>query len=260
MNALRTPHPGQVEAPARKPGAGPFHLFRLWLGSLLVASTAFAATNAVAQRIFRIMPVGDSITQGGATFSCYRLPLWEMLSTAGYPIEFVGSRTNQSRIGPLPHEGYGGKNAEFLAANVGLHFREHPADIVLLHAGHNHFAEEHPVPKILTATESMIATFRAVNPQVTVLLAQVIPSGKLPKYAYIPALNEALAKLARRLDTPRQRVIAVNMAEGFDWKTDTIADHVHPNARGAEKMAAHWFAALTNVLESPKPPSIPLQK
>ena len=68
----------------------------------------------------------------------------------------------------------------------------------------------------------------------------VITSGKLPKYSYIPALNEALGKLAARLDTPQQRVIAVNQADGFDWKTDTIEDKVHPNAQGAEKMAARW--------------------
>ena len=28
-------------------------------------------------------------------------------------------------------------------------------------------------------------------------------------------------------------------------------DHVHPNARGAEKMAAKWFATLTNVMTAP---------
>ena len=208
--------------------------------------------DAAGQRIYRIMPVGDSITEGGKAFSCYRYPLWEKLFTAGYLIQYVGSRTSPSRLGPLHHEGYSGKNAEFLAATLAKTFREHPADIVLLHAGHNHFANEHPVPKIVRATESMIDTFRQVNPHVVVLLAQVIPSGKLPKYSYIPELNVQLAKLAARLNSPQQPIILVNMAAGFDWRTDTIGDHVHPNARGAEKTAAHWFAALTNVLERPK--------
>ncbi len=55
------------------------------------------------------------------------------------------------------------------------------------------------------------------------LVAQVIPSGKLPKYEYIPELNLELGRLAARLNTPQSPVIAVNMADGFDWRTDTIA-------------------------------------
>jgi lysophospholipase L1-like esterase len=194
------------------------------------------------------MPVGDSITEGGKTFSTYRVPLLEKLRAAGYRVEYVGSRTRPSPLGPLQHEGYSGKNAEYLARVVGKSFHDHPADVVLLHAGHNHWAEQKPVPGIIAATESMIATFRAQNPRVVVLLAQVIPSGKLPKYAYIPELNLQIAALAARLDRPDQRVILVDQARGFDPIEDTISDHVHPNARGAEKMASKWFDALVTVL------------
>jgi lysophospholipase L1-like esterase len=199
----------------------------------------------------RLMAVGDSITEGGNTFSCYREPLRAQLAAAGHRVTFVGTRTTPSPAGPLAHEGYGGKNTEYLAATVPAHFRQHPADIVLLHSGHNHTVEENPVPGIVAATEQLIAAFRATNPRVTVLLAQVIPAGKLPKYSYLPALNAALAQLAARLDTPAQRVIPVDQAAGFDWRTDTVADHVHPNERGAAKMAATWFAALQKILPPP---------
>jgi acetyl esterase/lipase len=210
------------------------------------------AVDASGQRVYRIMPVGDSITEGGTGFVSYRYLLWEKLFAAGYLIEYVGSQTNESRIGPLRHEGYRGRNAEFLAATVPQHFQQTLADVVLLHAGHNHTSEERPVAKIITATESLIGAFRSINPQVAVLLAQVIPSGKLPKYSYLPDLNVRLAELAKRLDSPQQRVVIVNQGDGFDWHQDTTADKVHPNARGAEKMAACWLAALTQILEKPK--------
>ncbi|HVU32595.1 MAG TPA: SGNH/GDSL hydrolase family protein [Opitutaceae bacterium] len=235
--------------------------------ALLPLATMFAlgaatapATPAPGQRsvprVVRLMAVGDSITEGGAFFSCYRFPLWKKLRAAGYAVEFVGTRTATGDAAaplfpPLAHEGYGGKTTEYLASVVPGHFRAHPADIVLLHSGHNHSVEEHPVPGILAATEKLIAGVRAANPHVTVLLAQVIPAGKLPKYAYLPELNSALARLAARLDTPGQRVILVDQAAGFDWHTDTVADHVHPNAAGAEKMAAVWFAALRKILPPP---------
>lgn len=224
---------------------------RLVLLALLLAGAAPAAEKPV-----RLMAVGDSITAGADFFSNYRLPLREKLFAAGYVVEFVGTQASASHAGPLAHEGYGGKNTEYLAETVPAHFRDHPADIVLLHSGHNHTVEEQPVPGIVAATEKLIAGFRAVNPRVTVLLAQVIPAGKLPKYSYLPELNAALAGLARRLDTPGRRVVLVDQATGFDWTTDTVDDKVHPNAQGAEKMAVKWFEALQRVLppaSRPKP-------
>jgi lysophospholipase L1-like esterase len=94
----------------------------------------------------------------------------------------------------------------------------------------------------------MIANARKANPKATVLLAQVITSGKLPKYGYLPQLNQQLAKLATQLDRPEQRVILVDQASGFDWKTDAVADLVHPNAQGARKMADRWFQTLKPLL------------
>lgn len=213
---------------------------------------ALASASVARAEPVRLMAVGDSITAGADFFSNYRYPLWEKLFAAGYVVEFVGTQTSATRVGPLAHEGYGGKNTEFLAATVPANFRAHPADIVLLHSGHNHFAEEQPVPGIVAATERLVAAFREVNPRVTVLLAQVIPAGKLPKYSYITELNTALAALAHRLDRADARVVLVDQASGFDWKTDTVADKVHPNVRGTEKMAEKWFQALRQVL--PRPP------
>lgn len=228
---------------------------RWWalLAWMLLAVPSFAAVDAAGQRIYRIMPVGDSITEGSSAPGAvsYRYALWEKLFSAGYLVEYVGSRTNESRIGPLRHEGYGGRTAEFLATHVGAGFKETPADVVLIHAGHNHATEEHPGPNIVAATEVLIGRCRDANPEVIILLAQVIPSGKLPKYDYLPDLNKQLAKLASRLNTPKQPVLLVDQARDFDWTTDTVADHVHPNQRGATKMAQRWFEALTKVLEPP---------
>lgn len=217
----------------------------------LLAFTAWSAASATEQKLYRILPVGDSITEGSKTFSNYRYPLFQKLTAAGYRVEFTGSRTSASPVGPLHHEGYGGKNAEFLAGVLVNYFRTNTADIVLIHSGHNHTNTEAPVRGIIQATEAIIRTARSANPHVIVLVAQVIPSGKLPKYEYIPELNVELARLSTRLTTKQSPVVSVNMADGFDWRTDTISDHVHPNSLGAEKMAAKWFAALTNVLAVP---------
>jgi len=220
---------------------------RFILATLLLASVLGAAEPPAPRRI---MAVGDSITQGGgATYATYRVVLAAKLRAAGVRFEFVGSQVTPTPQGPLRHEGYGGKNAEFLAGILGSKLAAAPADILMIQAGHNHFAEEKPIPGIVAATRAMVAAARQRNPQVVVLIAQVTPAGKLPKYSYIPELNLALAALAGELDRPGQRVVSVDLATGFDVAADTIADRVHPNARGAEKIAQRWAEVLIPLLK-----------
>jgi lysophospholipase L1-like esterase len=234
----------------RSSGLSVFWWTAWWWTILAVLPMACATETPL-----RLMAVGDSITEGGKAFVSYRPLLAAKLAAAGYSVRFVGSRTSESPLGPLRHEGYGGKNVEYLADNVPAHFAQTPADIVLLHAGHNHAVEEHPVPGMIAATERLILALRAVNPHVVVLLAQVIPSGKLPKYSYLPELNAELARLAPKLSTPASPIILVDQASRFDWQADTIVDHVHPNASGAGKIADRWFVAITKLIASSLPPS-----
>jgi lysophospholipase L1-like esterase len=196
----------------------------------------------------RIMVVGDSITQGGKTFAAYRIPLAAKLQAAGVRFVFVGSQKTDTPQGPLWHEGYGGKNAEFLATILEARLKANPANVLMLQAGHNHFIEEKPVAGIVAAHREMITTARRLNPKSIVFVAQVIPSGKLPKYSYIPELNLALAALVKELHHPEQPVYLVDLATGFDPAKDTIADLVHPNAAGAEKIAQRWSEALLKTL------------
>ena len=216
-----------------------------FLSSIFVhlLSFTFPLVSAAAEPV-RILAVGDSITQGGKTFVTYRLPLDQKLRAAGWRYEFVGSQQSEGPHGPLWHEGYGGKNAEFLAGIMPAKLRQAKPDILLLHCGHNHSAEEKPVPGILAAERTIIEAARQQNPKVVILLALVIPSGKLPKYAYLPELNQAQVLLGRELTRPESPVMIVDLATGFDPLKDTILDKVHPNAAGAEKMATRWLAAL----------------
>jgi len=211
----------------------------------LCLACGLSAADATA---YRIMAVGDSITQGGKTFATYRIPLAAKLQAAGVRFVFVGSQKTDTPQGPLWHEGYGGKNAEFLATILEAKLKANPANVLLLQAGHNHFIEEKPVAGIVAAHREMIATARRLNPKSIVFVAQVIPSGKLPKYSYIPDLNAALAGLVKELHRPEQPVYLVDLATGFDPAKDTIADLVHPNGAGAEKIAQRWSEALTKAL------------
>ena len=195
------------------------------------------------------MAVGDSITQGGTGFESYTAPLWSMLYGAGYAFDFIGPNSFACRTGSVANCGYGGRTAEYLDSKIDSLYARYPADVVLLLAGHNHFAEENPVDGIVTAQRSIITKILARNPEAKILVGEVIPAGKLPKYSYIPALNSALERMVRQLDN--DNVKWVPAAEGFDWQRHTVADKVHPNRAGAEIIAANWMKALRAILPRP---------
>ena len=215
-----------------------------WKAVMLLMSFIFAISgtaNAQEKRNVTLLAMGDSITAGSKEYTCYREILVPAMRAKGWAFEFLGP--NNDKVSA--HAGYSGKNAAFLRSKAKQLYSAYPADIVMLHSGHNNFAKDKPVAGIIRDTEALIETFREINPKVTVLLAKVIPAGKLPKYSYIPELNQALVGLQKKLSAKGRQVVLVDMSKGFDWKTDTIKDKVHPNALGAKKMADQWMRALT---------------
>ena len=197
-----------------------------------------------------IMGLGDSITEGGENFQSFLYPLWERLYTAGYEFDFIGPRICKCRLGTLNHCGFGGKNTEFLEAHIDSIYRIYPADMVLIHSGHNHFDTENPVDGIIEAHQSIIRKILAITPDAKILIAKVIESGKLPKYSYIPELNSRIEEMVKKMHNPD--IFLVDQASGFNWQKNTISDKVHPNPEGANRMAQVWFDAIKQLL--PEPP------
>lgn len=206
------------------------------------------ATIALAETTPTILALGDSMTAGGKSFVCYREVLVPELRKKKIAVRIIGPRADAVSA----HAGYGGKSTGYLLSISKNIYKKYPADIVMIHSGHNSFSKDKPVPGMLRDTEAIINNIRKINPEVHILLAQVIPAGKLPKYSYIPELNQELATLATRLLKEGVRITLVNQAEGFDWKVDTVKDKVHPNAAGAKKMSNKWMAALLPALGHPK--------
>lgn len=198
------------------------------------------------KRKFTILGLGDSITEGGPNFFSYLFALDSLLKQAGYQPEFIGPRRSIQEGDTLYHSGFSGHTAEFLAAHIDSIYAAFPADVVLLHAGHNHFNEEAPVPGIIKAQRSIIAAIKKKNPHALIFVAGVITSGKLPKYDYIPALDKAIKAMVDSLQDAR--IVFVDQQQLWDWSRYTISDKVHPNRTGACIIATNWFNAITDTL------------
>jgi lysophospholipase L1-like esterase len=189
-----------------------------------------------------ILGLGDSITEGGPSFFSYLFPLDSLLKAAGIRATFVGPRRSVRGGDTVYHSGFSGKTAEFLAAHIDSIYSAFPADVVLLHSGHNHFQEESPVPGIIQAQRTIIQSIKRINPRALVFVAGVITSGKLPKYAYIPVLNMAIRQLVDSLGD--STVVFVDQSRGWDWSRYAIEDKVHPNRTGAGMIAGRWMEAM----------------
>jgi|GEM_PF-1359364 len=220
-----------------------------------------AAPEAAFATPTRIMPLGNSITQSYTNYNSYRRPLWHRLRNAGYAVDFVGSQRSNHNGPPanpdfdLDHEGHSGWRADQLLGSVGSWASTYRPDVVLMHAGSNDMFQSQSVSGTLEELSQIIDRLRAVNPYVTILLAQIIPASDWNgRLARIKALNDAIPGLVTRKHTTQSPILLVDQATGFYPSSDTF-DGVHPNASGENKMAARWYDALTRIL--PKPPTAP---
>ncbi len=211
--------------------------------SVLLALALFLATDAISRPV-TIMGIGDSLTGRGDSY----LPIFgNMLEEGGFDVEFIGPNTSRSSYGEYRQAGYSGKNAEYIAGRIEKVYSSHPADIVLLQCGHNNFAERKPVGGVISAYREMIETILEINPKARIFVAQIVESGKLPKYSYIPELNKELRSLVKGLGD--NRVSFVKAAKGFDWKRHALDDKVHPNSAGSMLMAKNWYRTVSRYLK-----------
>ena len=222
--------------------------------------------NAHAQTL--IMPVGDSITQGGQGFASYRYALYFDLLTAGYNIDFVGSRNFINGGGvPTPasypdylttydreHEAYWGFRTDQVESNVQSAALAYQPDIVLIHLGTNDIGQNGAagVTAADTNLRDIITLMRLEVPNATFLLARVIPIGASSGYGanagQVGPLNAVVDAVAAALNTAQSPVIVVDPNAGFDLLTMMQGDALHPNLLGEQHLADAWFSTLASLL------------
>lgn len=233
------------------------------LSSLLITGFAAHPQNArAASSPVRIMPLGDSITGGPG---CWRAVLWDSLQSAGYTnIHFVGTQQGggcQQTYYDINEEGHGGFSAEGIANQNQLPswLSATSPDIVIMHLGTNDVFANPATSAILAAYSTLVSQMRANNPNMRILVAQIIPMNPNNGCSYcaqdVINLNAAIPAWAASLTTAQSPVVVVDQWTGFDDATDTV-DGIHPNSSGDQKIAARWFPALTaqlNTLMTPVP-------
>jgi len=242
--------------------------FFLGMGLIIISIFLFQPAGVFGQtEPVTILPLGDSITEGDTEYNSYRRELWFMLQNAGYAVDFIGSET-LNYYGPAPnqdfdldHEGHSGWRADQIVdRGLAAWLQDYTPDVVLLHIGTNDLTRVNwnnvLVTTTLDDTAEIIAILRADNPNVTILLAQLIPSCKNVLDGNIVTYNQALPDFAAQQSQANSPVILVDQFTGFDAQVDSD-DCVHPNLSGEQKMAQQWFNHLAPILGNATPANRP---
>ncbi len=247
------------------------------MSALMLTATALPGipADAAGEKI-KIMPLGDSITFGMADTGGYRKYLWQMLKQKGYDnIDFVGPEgseaatfnyNGQSFTYDDNHAGYSGYtitnlpggwmgqlNGILETMQSGDYITKYSPDIILLQIGTNDINNGH-----LDGSEErlhqLLDYLREKMPSDGTIFLTTIPDlgnmgwgNSAQTNQNIAAYNVLVKKVAE--DYSAKNVIYADIHSVIDASKD-LADGVHPNAGGYEKMGKYWAEQLDTFLSS----------
>jgi hypothetical protein len=233
--------------------------------------------GAAAEAQLTIMPLGDSITVGYASFTeyvpgGYRTRLYSDLHDAGYAFTFVGTSTeNPSRLlvqaQQTHHEGHPGYRIDQIANNLdgndpsggpnngGFWFHKPaPPDIILLETGTVDIFFNFHTSTMAERLDELIGQIVADSPASLLLLSSITPQ---------PAQNQLVQATNTQIKdviVPKYQSLGANVifvdqyANFVDASGNIIhigSDGGHPDAVGYDQIADTWAAALRKVLPAP---------
>jgi len=197
----------------------------------------------------RVMPVGDSITAGYQNIATnnnngYRGPLYSELISQGDALDFVGSQRHGVMFDP-DNEGYYGKRIDEVAALTSGEFALYQPNVVLLHLGTNDLGQGYQVSTAPARLAAFIDQIIAADPNVTVLVAQLI-CNKDPNIQTLTAsYNAQIPSIVQARANAGKHVSMVSMSA---LTTADLSDNIHPNDGGYQKMADAWDAGIKQVI------------
>ncbi|MEV4756773.1 ricin-type beta-trefoil lectin domain protein [Micromonospora sp. NPDC049559] len=200
----------------------------------------------------RVMPLGDSITDGFNVPGGYRIELWRRAVAGGYTVDFVGSGVNgPASLGDHDHEGHSGWRIDQIDANIVSWLRASNPHTVLLHIGTNDMNQNYDVANAPARLSALIDKIRSNAPAVELFVATITPESDPTLEARVRAYNAAIPGIVAGKGA-RTHLVDMHAA----LTTADLADGVHPNAGGYDKMGARWFGALQAVPASLIPPGV----
>ncbi|MDP4180635.1 MAG: carbohydrate-binding protein [Bacillota bacterium] len=188
----------------------------------------------------KVMPLGDSITDGITVAGAYRTKLWQNIISNGQTVDFVGSMTGgPSELGDKNHEGHSGWRIDQIDSNINTWMDTYKPKIVLLHIGTNDISQKYDLNNAPTRLSGLIDKICAKLPSGGKLyVAKIIPIS----YADVTSYNAQIPTIVQNKVSQGKPVYMVDMNKALT--VSDLGDGVHPNAAGYGKMADVWYNAI----------------
>lgn len=200
----------------------------------------------------RIMPMGDSLTEGHFDPSAYRYVLFEYLYFANVDFEFVGPQYNRDTRLPEKyrhHAGYGGITIEGMYARLDDILPTYTPDVILLDLGCNISQAEGGKSAQIEQMKKLLTKIYELLPDVAVYVGAVL-QGRWEENApkNLP-LNAALPDICEQFKAEGKKISYVPINENpLDDNDYTAEDGTHPLHTGDRKFAQVWYAHTVNDL------------
>lgn len=218
-------------------------------GITVTALSAHAESNGGV----RIMPLGDSITDGYHVPGGYRTGLWQRFAAVGKAVDFTGSGYGgPGSLGDRDHEGHSSWRIRDIDTMIPGWLRASAPRTVLLQIGTNDVNANEDVDNAPARMSSLIDTIRSHAPAVELFVAQITPLRDPEAEARVQTFNAALAGIVA-LKGPHTHLVDMHSA----LSASDIADGIHPTAAGYDKMAVRWYDAMQSVPASLDPAIAP---
>jgi lysophospholipase L1-like esterase len=213
-----------------------------FLGSLALPQSVQAATPV------KVMPLGDSITDGFTIAGGYRIQFYNRLVADGLTgsLDFVGSQSNgPASLLDREHEGHTGWHVADLAANINTWMTNSTPSIVMLMIGTN---------------DILHSQYTGASTRLSALIDQIcakLPAGGKLYVSTIPALGNttygSYNTLVDQYNADIPGIVQSKVAAGkpvylVDMHSvitaSDLSDEIHPTQAGYDKMGNAWYAII----------------
>jgi lysophospholipase L1-like esterase len=189
----------------------------------------------------RIMPLGDSLTDGENIPGGYRIELWSRLVADGLPVDFVGSQSNgPASLPDRDHEGHPGWRIDQIAGAAGPWLTRYQPQIVLLLIGTNDVVQDANLDAAPGRLGALIDQITATLPNCRVIVASIPRLRDRVWRQRAETYNVAIPAI---VSTRGSRVAYVDAYSVLD-DSDLIGDGIHLTAGGDRKLADAWYPVI----------------
>jgi lysophospholipase L1-like esterase len=198
----------------------------------------------------RVMPLGDSITNGDGSPGGWRVKYWDLAAGANPGLDFTGSLSNgPASLPDKQHEGHSGKRIDELRSLLGTHqwVKNYEPDLVLVMAGANDLIQKYDLEHAHERMKGLVLEIHQQHPAAWIVVATTTVINEVGAESRAQAFN---AKLPAVIGQLAAQCIPVELVDMHPVLTvgDLDAGGVHPTAAGYDKLGKAWFEATKALL------------